>query len=144
MGYITSAEILSRSLLPMRRVTIMPEKQGLRRPSWSGKTKEEPVPHFFLLAYDGTDADAPARRKSARGAHFEGIKPMVERGELRAAGAILNDSGEMIGSAIFADFPSRAALDAWLDREPYVKQNVWQKIEVKPFRLAILDGKITP
>src|SRR5262249_35124680 len=85
----------------------------------SGMTKEEPVPHFFLLAYDGTDADAPARRKSARGAHFEGIKPMVERGELRAAGAILNDSGEMIGSAIFADFPSRAALDAWLDREPY-------------------------
>src|SRR5262249_41597420 len=44
----------------------------------SGMTKEEPVPHFFLLAYDGTDADAPARRKSARGAHFEGIKPMVE------------------------------------------------------------------
>jgi uncharacterized protein YciI len=110
----------------------------------SGMTNEEPVPHFFLLAYDGTDADAPARRKSARGAHFEGIKPMVERGELRAAGAILNDSGEMIGSAIFADFPSRATLDAWLDREPYVKQNVWQKIEVKPFRLAILDGKITP
>src|SRR5262249_36416637 len=61
-----------------------------------------------------------------------------------AAGAILNDSGEMIGSAIFADFQGAAALDAWLDRGPYDKQNVWQKIEVKPFRLAILDGKITP
>ncbi|HEX9462146.1 MAG TPA: YciI family protein [Alphaproteobacteria bacterium] len=98
---------------------------------------------FLVLAYDGTDADAPARRRRVRGLHFEGIKPMVERGELRAAGAILDDAGTMIGSAIFADFPSRTALDAWLAREPYVKEGVWQRIEVKPFRLAVLDGKIT-
>lgn len=99
---------------------------------------------FFIVAYDGTDPEAPARRRAARGLHFEGIRPMVERGELRAAGAILDDAGQMIGSAIFADFPDRAALDAWLAREPYVKQKVWQRIEVKPFRLAVLDGKVTP
>jgi uncharacterized protein YciI len=68
---------------------------------------------------------------------------MVERGELRAAGAILDDAGEMIGSAIFAEFATRSELDAWLVREPYVIERVWQKVEVKPFRLAILDGKIT-
>ena len=99
---------------------------------------------FFVLAYDGTDAEAPARRRAARGMHFEGIKAMVERGELRAGGAILDDAGNMIGSALFAEFPGRAALDAWLEREPYVKQGVWQRVEVKPFRLAVLDGKITP
>jgi uncharacterized protein YciI len=99
---------------------------------------------FFVLAYDGTDADAPARRQATRAAHFEGIKPMVERGELRAAGAILDDAGVMIGSALFAEFPSRAELDAWLERDPYVKEGVWRRIEIKPFRLAVLDGKITP
>jgi uncharacterized protein YciI len=98
---------------------------------------------FLVLAYDGTDAEAPARRRAVRGIHFEGIKPMVERGELRAAGAILDDAGNMIGSVVFADFPNRAALDAWLDREPYAKNGVWKRIEVKPFRLAVLDGKIT-
>jgi uncharacterized protein YciI len=98
---------------------------------------------FLVLAYDGTDAEAPARRRAVRGIHFEGIKPMVERGELRAAGAILDEAGTMIGSAVFAEFPSRAALDAWLEREPYVKHGVWQRVEVKPFRLAVLDGKIT-
>ena len=67
----------------------------------------------------------------------------VKRGELRAAGAILDDAGNMIGSVVFADFPSRAALDAWLDREPYVQNGVWKHIEVKPFRLAVLDGEIT-
>ena len=99
---------------------------------------------FLILAYDGNDADAGARRRAARGIHFEGIKPMVERGELRAAGAILDDAGNMVGSAIFAEFPSRAELDAWLKREPYVTQGVWQRIEIKPFRLAVLAGAITP
>ena len=102
------------------------------------------MPQFLVLAYDGTDAEAAARRNAARPAHLEGVKPMVERGELRAAGAILDDAGNMVGSAIFAEFASRAALDAWLEREPYVKEGVWQRIEVKPFRLAVLDGKMTP
>ena len=99
---------------------------------------------FLLLAYDGTDKDAKTRRDAVRPAHFAGIKPMVERGELRAAGAILDDAGEMIGSVVLAEFPSRADLDAWLAREPYVREGVWKNIEIKPFRLAVLDGKVTP
>jgi uncharacterized protein YciI len=99
---------------------------------------------FLLLAYDGQDKDAKARRSTVRPAHYSGIKPMVERGELRAAGAILDDAGEMIGSVVLAEFPGRSELDAWLAREPYVKGGVWQKIEIKPFRLAVLDGKVTP
>ena len=99
---------------------------------------------FLLLAHDGTDKDATARRTAVRPAHFAGIKPMVERGELRAAGAILDEAGEMIGSVVLAEFPSRAELDAWLAREPYVSEGVWKQIEVKPFRLAVLDGKTTP
>ena len=99
---------------------------------------------FFVLAYDGTDPGAAERRRAARAAHFEEIRPMVERGELRAAGALLDESGAMIGSALFLELPSRADLDAWLGRDPYVTQRVWHTIEVRPFRIAVLDGKITP
>jgi uncharacterized protein len=99
---------------------------------------------FLVLAYDGTDEGAAARRAAVRPSHFEGIKPMVGKGEIRAAGAILDDAGKMVGSAIFAEFPSRAELDAWLENEPYVQQKVWQKVEVRPFRLAVLDGKLMP
>ena len=99
---------------------------------------------FLVLAYDGTDADAAERRKAARPGHFEGIKSMVENGEIVYGGAILDDSGKMIGSAVFVDFPSRRELDAWLDREPYVKERVWQKIEVKPVRVAVANGKLNP
>lgn len=99
---------------------------------------------FLVLAYDGTDTEARARRQAARPEHFERIKGMVARGEIVAGAAILDDGGNMIGSAVFTQFPSRAELDAWLAQEPYVKQRVWQKIDVKPMRMAILDGKITP
>ncbi len=99
---------------------------------------------FLVLAYDGTDPGAAERRKAARLLHFEGIKSMVEKGELAFGGAILDDAGKMIGSAVFVDFPSRRELDAWLDREPYVQQRVWQKIEVKPVRVAVANGKLNP
>ncbi len=101
------------------------------------------MPQYLVLAHDGSDADAPERRRAARPAHFEQIRSMVEKGELRAAGAILDDNGTMIGSVLFMEFTGRPQLEAWLEREPYVTQKVWQKIEVKPFRLAVLDGKIT-
>ena len=99
---------------------------------------------FLVLAYDGTDEGAIARRRAARPAHFDGIRPLVARRELLAAGAILDDAGKMIGSAVMAEFPSRAELDAWLARDPYVTEGVWRKVEVQPFRMAVLDGKITP
>lgn len=38
-------------------------------------------------------------------------------------------------------FASRDAPDAC---ESYVREGVWVKVEVKPFRLAVLDGKTTP
>jgi uncharacterized protein YciI len=98
---------------------------------------------FLVLAYDGRDKDAPERRRLARPTHFVNIQPMVDRGQLRAAGAILNDAGTMIGSALFVEFESREQLDLWLKTEPYVTQGVWQKVEVMPFRIAVLDGKIT-
>jgi uncharacterized protein YciI len=101
------------------------------------------MPQYLVLAYDGTDAQAPARRRAVRPAHFDQIRARVEKGQLRAAGAILDDDGTMIGSVLFMEFSGRPELDAWLERDPYVTEKVWQKIEVKPFRLAVLDGKIT-
>ena len=97
---------------------------------------------FLVLAYDGTDPGAAERRKAARPLHFQAIGQMVEKGELICGGALLDDAGKMIGSAVFVEFPSRKELDAWFAREPYVQQKVWQKIEVKPVRVAVANGKI--
>jgi uncharacterized protein len=42
----------------------------------------------------------------------------------------------MVGSVLLVDFPDRAALDAWIQADPYVTGGVWAEIEVAPFRPA--------
>ena len=66
---------------------------------------------------------------------------MVERGEIVAGGALLDEAGGMAGSAVIVDMPDRAAVDAWLARDPYVTGDVWRKVEVRPFRLAVERGR---
>lgn len=99
------------------------------------------MPQWLLIAQDGEDAEAPSRRQAARPAHLEAIKPRVERGEVIVGGAVLDDAGAMTGSAVVVEFADRAALDAWLAEDPYVTQGVWRKIEVKPFRVAVMTDK---
>ena len=95
---------------------------------------------FLITAYDGTDAEAPARRQAVRDAHLAGARELTEKGHFLIGGAILDDAGNMIGSAVVCEFSSRAELDAWLERDPYVTGKVWQKIEVVPFRAAVGAG----
>jgi uncharacterized protein len=98
------------------------------------------MPQFLLIAHDGTDAEAPARRQAARPAHLASVAPLVESGRILVGGAILDAAGGMIGSALIAEFPDRAALDAWLAQDPYTTGGVWQRVEVMPFRVAVQAG----
>ena len=95
------------------------------------------MPQLLLIAHDGDDAEALDRRMAVRPTHLEGIAPLVEAGHIPLGGPILDDEGRMIGSLIIADFPDRAALDAWLTNDPYVTGDVWRDIEVVPFRVSV-------
>lgn len=91
---------------------------------------------FLVTGWDGTDADAPGRRAAARQAHLTLGDSMIAGSELLYAAAILDDKGGMIGSSMVLEFPDRAALDSWLEKEPYVTGKVWQKIEVRPCKVG--------
>ena len=93
---------------------------------------------FLLIAYDGTDAGAQSRRLKSRPEHLKKIAQVKKAGEFLCGGAILDDSGNMIGSMILYDVPDRATLDKKLKNEPYIYNNVWEKIEIKLFRMANL------
>ena len=92
---------------------------------------------FVIIARDGTDPEAQARRQAVRPAHLEGIRPFVERGNILVGGAILDEVGNMVGSVLMADFPTRERLDAWLTGDPYVTDGVWHEVEVQPYRAAV-------
>jgi len=91
---------------------------------------------FLIIAYDGTDSGALERRMKVRQMHLEGVlRQKKERRHLYGA-ALLDDEGNMIGSIMVVDYPSREILEKeWLDSEPYVTGGVWQNIEIKPCRV---------
>ncbi|WP_406291831.1 YciI family protein [Embleya sp. NBC_00896] len=87
---------------------------------------------FLLIAYDGTDQDAVARRLAARQRHIELGDTMVAAGRMLFGTAILAADGRMIGSMLVLDFPTREELDAWLAIEPYMTGDVWQRLDISP------------
>ena len=70
--------------------------------------------------------------------HLEGVKKLKENGNYIIGGAMLNDEGKMIGSSMILQFDDPKELQNWIDTEPYILQKVWEKFDVKPFRIASL------
>jgi uncharacterized protein YciI len=99
---------------------------------------------FLVTIYDGTDAEAPARRAATRPAHLAGLKDNVASGKLVFGGPIFDEAQKPIGSFLLVDCADRAELDAIVANDPYTKGDVWQKVDVKPVRIVVQDGKITP
>ena len=93
---------------------------------------------YVIIAYDGTDEEALNRRMAARPAHLESARKLKADGYFIEGGAMLDENGRMTGSVVIVTFPSREELDKWLYNDPYVTGNVWQKIEIKPFRCVQL------
>ena len=92
---------------------------------------------FLITAFDGKDSGALARRMDVRPAHIEYVKKAIEEGKHLYGGAILDGDGKMIGSVMVVNYPSKEAiLKEWFSEEPYVTGNVWQEIDIKPFRVA--------
>ncbi len=91
----------------------------------------------MVLAYDYLPPAGPERRQACRSEHLQlGENLYRERRCLYAAG-ILNEAGDLIGSLIICEFESRQQLEQeWLSREPYVLNNVWEKIEIRLIRPA--------
>ncbi len=102
------------------------------------------MPQFLVTLYDGIDAEAPARRQAARPAHLEGLKGNVANGKLVFGGPVFDDAQNPIGSFLLVECATRADVDTLINSDPYTKANVWQRVEVRPTRLVIQNGKITP
>ena len=92
---------------------------------------------FLVIAYDGTDEGAAARREAARPAHIVTVTKLKEEGHIRIGGAILDDDGAAVGSAAVFEFDTRADLDRYLESDPYVTEGVWQDITIAPYRAAL-------
>ncbi|MCC5926916.1 MAG: hypothetical protein JJU41_10200 [Bacteroidetes bacterium] len=92
---------------------------------------------FLIHAFDHTDADALNRRLAARETHLNAAKAMHERGEVLLAGAMLNPENQMMGSVVIVEMDSLEAVENWLRNEVYIQQNVWDKVQIYPMKIAL-------
>ena len=98
----------------------------------------------MLYSIVGTDfPNSLENRIAARPAHVERLKKLLAEGRLMMAGpnpAIDSpDPGTagFTGSLIVAEFESLEQAQLWATEDPYVKQNVYQSVEVKPFNKVL-------
>jgi len=97
---------------------------------------------FLITALDGKDSEALERRMAARPAHIEYATARAAEGKVIIGGAILDDNEKMIGSMLVVEYPSKEAVEKeYLANDPYVTKNVWQEIEVRPYRVADIFKK---
>ena len=93
---------------------------------------------YLVTAYDYTNENALDKRMNVRPFHLEGVRKMKVNGNFIIGGAILNDEGKMIGSSMILQFENPKDLQNWMESEPYILQKIWEKFDVKPFRVANL------
>jgi uncharacterized protein len=91
--------------------------------------------HYLVTGHDHPGELGRRRRAAAREEHLahlgsvDGARPLF-------GAAMLDEDGQMVGSVLVMDAEDRAALQAWLDVEPYVVADVWAEVTVQPCQVA--------
>ena len=91
---------------------------------------------FIITAHDGENV--LEKRLAVRPRHLAGMEALGER--VICAGGILDAEGKMCGSVLVLEMEDRAAVDEYLEHEPYVEEHVWENVEVAPMNVVIMNG----
>ncbi|MCC8427053.1 YciI family protein [Mucilaginibacter sp. UR6-11] len=93
---------------------------------------------YLVTAYDYTDEGAFEKRMGVRPHHLAGAKELKDKGNYILGGAMLNEEGKMIGSTMILQFENEEELEAWKQGEPYITQKIWESVDIKPFKVAVV------
>ena len=91
---------------------------------------------FLVMAKDGNDEDALARRQASREHHLKYSDFAVQAGEQILGAALLDKDDNMRGSVMIVDFENIDKLKEWLDHEPYITGNVWKDVDIIPCQIG--------
>lgn len=88
---------------------------------------------FVLACFD--HEGALERRLAVRPDHLAYVD--ANRDRLKLAGPMFNAAGEMAGSLFILDVEDEAAVEAFSAADPYRLNNVFEKIEVRGFKVSV-------
>ncbi len=92
---------------------------------------------FIVTAYDGEGM--LENRMRVRPQHLANMAKV--NGKVICAGGMLDDEGKMKGSVMIMEFDSRELFDEYLATEPYIVEHVWEKVNVEPINVVIVNGE---
>lgn len=88
---------------------------------------------FVITALD--KPGALERRLEQRPAHLAYLQAAGER--IKAAGALLNQNQQPMGSMIVIEADDREAAEAFAAGDPFSREGVFEQVMVRPFRPAL-------
>jgi uncharacterized protein YciI len=86
---------------------------------------------FVIIGHDGPNG--ASLRPTVRPAHLENLRPLVERGKMIIGGPFTDGSG----SLMIVDLDGEAEAREFAQNDPYTRQGVFERVEVKPFRKVV-------
>ena len=92
---------------------------------------------YLITAYDGENK--LEERMRVRPQHLENMAGID--GKVVCAGGLLDEDGKMKGSVLIMDFDSKEKLDAYLAGEPYITEDVWEKVTVERMNVVLVNGE---
>lgn len=96
---------------------------------------------YVIEGHDGEGA--LERRLAARAAHLARLTALRDQGRLLLAGPCpaidAEDPGPagFSGSLVVAEFESLEAARSWADADPYVAADVYDRVDVRPFKRVL-------
>ena len=91
---------------------------------------------LFVISY----IDKPnslALRMANREAHLAYAHADDKPAKVKLGGAYLDEKGDMAGSLIIVEAPTRADAMAFTENDPYVRAGLFSNIDVRAYRVAM-------
>jgi uncharacterized protein len=88
---------------------------------------------FVITAFDRPGA--LELRMQVRPAHLDYLKSQSAR--IKLGGPLLNDQEQPVGSLLIIEVEDRNAAEALADGDPYHRQGVFERVEIRAWRAAL-------
>lgn len=90
------------------------------------------MPHFLLVATD--KPNGLELRMATRQAHLDYVR---SSSLVKIGGPLLDEAGEMAGSMLVLEAEDLAAAQAFAAADPYAVAGLFEKVELRPFKLTL-------
>ncbi len=97
-----------------------------------------------VIAWDGEDEGAPARRAAVRDRHLGVITGWAACGRLNLAVPLFEPGGRALGSLMVLGAEDEVGAREYLLEEPFARDGVWMRYDLRPFRIAPLPYQPLP